>query len=152
MLHAQPRSQDPPTVLHRLDALATVLGRVLLGLYFIVPGLTKVFGFEATSAYMASKDVPFVPQLLILTIVLQIGGGLMLVLGWHVRLAAWALAGLTLAISIYMHNFWQLPEGMERAHETQNFIKNLAIMAGLLVLAGRGSGVWSLQGGAARGD
>jgi putative oxidoreductase len=53
------------------------------------------------------------------------------------------LAGLTLLISLYMHNFWNLPEGGNQVHETQNFFKNMGIMAGLLVLSGRGAGALS---------
>jgi putative oxidoreductase len=49
---------------------------------------------------------------------------------------AFMLAGLTLVISLFMHNFWAMAPGLEQAHEMQNFIKNLAIMAGLLALAG----------------
>ena len=44
-------------------------------------------------------------------------------------------AAMTLAINIVMHDFWNVYEGLSQAHETQNFVKNLAIMAGLLVLA-----------------
>ena len=69
-------------------------------------------------------------------IVLQIGGGTSLLLGYRAPLMAFLLAGVTLMISLNMHDFWILDEGMERAHETQNFIKNLAIMAGLMFVAG----------------
>ena len=111
-------------------------GRALLGLYFIVPGVTKVTGFAAMSAYMEAHGVPLIPVLLSLTIVLQIGGGTSLLLGYRTQLMAFVLAGLTLVISLFMHDFWNVEEGLERAHETQNFVKNLAIMAGLMFVAG----------------
>lgn len=111
-------------------------GRGLLGLYFIVPGITKITGFSGMSEYMASHGVPFVPVLLVLTIVIQIGCGLSLVLGWRTQLMAFVLAGLTLIISLFMHDFWGMEEGLQRAHEMQNFVKNMAIMAGLLYVAG----------------
>ena len=113
-----------------------VLGRGLLGLYFIVPGISKITGFAATSDYMAAHSVPLIPVLLVLTIIIQIGGGISLLAGYRTAIVAFVLAGLTLVISLFMHNFWTLPDGMERAHETQNFVKNLAIMAGLLCLTG----------------
>lgn len=116
--------------------LLLLVGRGLLGLYFIVPGITKVTGFAATSEYMAAHGVPLIPVLLVLTIILQIGGGASLLLGFRTQLVAFVLAGLTLVISVFMHDFWNMTEGMERAHETQNFIKNLAIMAGLMYVAG----------------
>ena len=111
-------------------------GRALLGLYFIVPGITKITGFAAMSAYMEAHGVPLIPVLLSLTIVLQIGGGTSLLLGYRTQLMAFVLAGLTLVISLFMHDFWNVEEGLEQAHETQNFIKNMAILAGLLYLAG----------------
>ena len=119
-----------------VERLLLLLGRGLLGLYFILPGITKVTGFTETSDYMAAHGVPMVPVLLVLTIFIQIGGGLALMFGFKARLVAFVLAGLTLVISVFMHNFWVMPEGMERDHELQNFVKNLAIMAGLMYVAG----------------
>jgi hypothetical protein len=51
-------------------------------------------------------------------------------------LLAFVLAELTLVISVFMHNFWLMEEGLERNHELQNFVESLAIMAGLLYVAG----------------
>lgn len=111
-------------------------GRALLGLYFVLPGITKITGFSDMSAYMAAHGVPFIPVLLVLTIVIQIGGGLSLMAGYKTQLVAFLLAGLTLIISVFMHDFWSMEEGLQRAHEMQNFVKNMAIMAGLMYVAG----------------
>lgn len=118
------------------ERLVLLIGRGLLGLYFILPGISKITGFAATSEYMAAHGVPLIPVLLVVTIVFQIGGGLALMFGFKTQLVAFVLAGLTLVISIFMHNFWVMEEGLERNHEVQNFVKNLAIMAGLLYVAG----------------
>ncbi len=114
-----------------------LIGRALLGLYFIIPGVTKITGWDGTIAYMQNHEVPLIPVLLPLTILLQIGGGLCLLAGYRTALMAFLLAGLTLVISIYMHDFWTMAEGVAQQHETQNFIKNLAIMAGLMFVAGQ---------------
>ena len=111
-------------------------GRTLLGLYFVLPGVQKIFGWSAMSDYMAAAGVPLVPVLLALTIVIQIGAGASLMIGYRQQLMAFLLAGLTLVINLYMHAFWGMEEGQQQAHETQNFVKNLAIMAGLLFVAG----------------
>jgi putative oxidoreductase len=111
-------------------------GRGLLGLYFILPGISKITAFADMSEYMAAHGVPFVPVLLVVTIILQIGCGVSLVAGWRTQLMAFVLAGLTLVISLFMHDFWGMEAGLERTHEMQNFIKNMAIMAGLLYVAG----------------
>ena len=90
-------------------------------------------------AYMAQHGVPLAAPLLVVTIPLQIGGGLALIVGWRTKHAAFLLAGLTLIINAFMHDFWNVYEGGNAAHEMQNFIKNLGIFAGLLILAARGA-------------
>lgn len=113
-----------------------LVGRALLGLYFIIPGITKITGWSGSVDYMISHQVPFVVPLLVLTIILQIGGGAALFIGYRQRLMAFVLAGLTLVISLYMHDFWTMEESLQQRHETQNFVKNMAIMAGLMFVAG----------------
>jgi len=122
-------------LLKKLDNLFFIIGRTLLGLYFIGPGLSKVFEFTAILALMRIKGVPFSSVLLPLTIFIQLIGGIFLILGKNLRLASFILFGLTICINIFIHNFWTLNGDPSQAHETQNFIKNLAIAAGLLVLA-----------------
>jgi len=122
-------------LLKKLDNLFFIVGRTLLGLYFIGPGLGKVFEFTATLALMRIKGIPFSLVLLPLTIFIQLIGGIFLILGKNLRLASFILFGLTIFINIFIHNFWALNGDPSQAHETQNFIKNLAIAAGLLVLA-----------------
>lgn len=120
----------------RAQQLFGLVGRALVGVYFIVPGISKITGYAGTLQYMQAHAVPVAQVLLPLTIVLQIGCGGAIVAGYRVQLCAFVLAGLTLIISIYMHDFWSLGEGVARSHEMQNFIKNMAIMAGLMVMAG----------------
>ena len=120
-------------------------GRVLLGVYFILPGISKIREFEGTSAYMAAHDVPMIQGLLVLTIIIQLGAGTALIIGFQGKWAAFLLAGLTFVISLFMHNFWTYEDGLEKAHELQNFFKNMGIMAGLLIVAGLGTGPLSLD-------
>ena len=121
--------------LNKIDSFSFVVGRSLLGIYFIVPGLSKVFSYAATLALMKVKGVPFSSILLPATIIIQIFGGLLLILGRNLREASLILFVLTITINIFIHNFWTLSGDPTHAHEVQNFIKNLAIGAGLLVLA-----------------
>lgn len=130
-------------MLHQLSTACLLLGRTLLGLYFILPGIMKITGYAGTVAYMEQHSVPMISILLPLTIAIQLCAGAAIIVGFYGRWAAFLLAGLTLAINIFMHNFWAYPEGMERAHEMQNFIKNLAIFAGLLIVAALGTGAKS---------
>ena len=113
-----------------------VAGRILLGVYFLIPGITKVTNFQDTADYMRDHGMIFVPFFLVLTIIVQLAGAAMLMTGYRVAATAFILAGLTLVISLAMHDFWNVEAGIQQAHETQNFVKNLAIMAGLMALAG----------------
>ena len=118
-----------------IERIALTLGRCLLGLYFLVPGLSKITGYSGTLAYMQLHNVPLSDLLLPLTIVLQVGGGLALLSGFRIRDTALMLAGLTIAINSGMHDFWNTYPEVSSDRETQSFVKNLAIFAGLLVLS-----------------
>jgi putative oxidoreductase len=123
-------------VLEITMTFAVTLGRFLLGLYFLLPGMSKITGYADTLSYMSLHNIPLPEVLLPVTILLQVAGGLMLMLGLRVGQVALVLAALTLIINLGMHDFWNVYEGVSQAHETQNFVKNLAIFAGLLVLSG----------------
>lgn len=128
-----------------IENLLTTTGRVLLGIYFILPGINKITDFSGNSQYMAEHGMVLIPFFLVLTIIIQVGGGLAMVAGLQTRIVAFVLAGLTLVISVVMHDFWTMEPGLQTSHETQNFVKNMAIMAGLLVAAGLGGGAWSVD-------
>ena len=131
--------------MNHFENACLLTGRALLGLYFIIPALGKIADFGDTSAYMAEHNVPLIPVLLVLTIIIELSAGSALIIGFQASWAAFTLAGLTLVISLFMHNFWDYPEGMEQAHEAQNFFKNMGIIAGLLLVTGLGTGRFSLS-------
>lgn len=131
--------------MHQIQIMCLLVGRFLLGLYFIIPGISKITNFEEMSAYMQAHDVPLIHFLLPLATLIQLSAGAALIVGYNGKIAAFLLAGLTLIISIYMHNFWGMEEGVSRMHETQNFIKNMAIMAGLLMVVAHGTGKFSVD-------
>jgi putative oxidoreductase len=127
-----------------------LLGRFLMGAYFVLPGLQKIFQYEVMTNYMLAQNVPATAILLPITILLQITLGLAIIVGFKGQISAFILAGLTLVISIYMHNFWAMEEGVQRVHEMQNFIKNMAIMSGLLMVSSIGTGRFSLDNRSAK--
>jgi len=111
------------------------VGRILLGLYFLVPGISKIPTYAGTTEYMLLHNIPLASILLPITIVLQVGLGVMLIIGYRIKESALILAFLTIFINIGMHDFWNEYPNTDAGHETQNFVKNLAIFAGLLVLS-----------------
>ena len=86
---------------------------------------------------MEVNEVPLTLVALPIVILIQVIGGIMLILNQNVKASALALFVITIIINIYIHDFWTLADGINKAHETQNFVKNLAICGGLLVLASR---------------
>ena len=111
------------------------VGRVLLGIYFLLPGISKIPTYAGTTEYMLLHNIPLATILLPITIVLQIGLGVMLIIGYRIKESALILAALTIFINIGMHDFCNEYQNTDAGHETQNFVKNLAIFAGLLVLS-----------------
>jgi len=111
------------------------LGRFLLGLYFLLPGLAKVFLFQNNLEVVIEREVPFPVVSLSLVAVAQIFFGFMIMIGKYIQLGSIVLAIITLLINFYIHDFWNMTEDPNQGHETQNFVKNLGILAGLLVLS-----------------
>ena len=109
-------------------------GRMLLGIYFLLPGLGKIFTYSDNLILLASKGVPLSVISLPLTILIEIGLGFFLIFGKYVRVSSFILFALTILINIFIHDFWNL-SGDIQAHEAQNFYKNMGVAAGLLILA-----------------
>ena len=121
--------------MNKLDKIALIAGRILLGLYFVLPGIAKFVDWQSHIDLMQHHNVPFAAPLLLLASIANLLLGFMLLTSRFVREAAYGCVLYILVINFNLHDFWNF-SGMEGAHETQNFVKNLGIMAGCLVLAG----------------
>lgn len=123
---------------------AALVGRFLLALMFVLAGFSKIGGFEGIAGYIGSKGLPL-PQLLAAgTIALEIVAGLALMLGLKARWAAGALAAFTVLATVIFHAYWAAPAEQQRV-EYLMFIKNVAVVGGLLMVAALGAGGWSLD-------
>jgi len=127
-----------------LQSTTVLVGRILLGLIFVLSGLAKISGFDGTAGFIASKGLPLPQLVAALTIVVELGGGLALMAGLYTRQAVVALAAFSLLAGIIFHNFWAVPQAEQMAQQI-NFMKNLAIAGGMLVLAAFGPGRLSLD-------
>jgi putative oxidoreductase len=124
-----------------------LIGRFLLGLYFLVPGLMKFAAPDMHVALMQAHDVAMAEPLMWIAAVTNVAGGLLLIAGRYVRLVALGFVVYILLVNGLLHDFWNEHPGVSSERELQNFIKNLGIMAGLLVLAGMSAARWpSLTG------
>lgn len=108
-------------------------GRALLGALFLISGLLKIGGFAGTAAWMASAGLPLASLLLVLTIAVEIGGGLTLITGWNARWGALTLALFLVPVSLVFHGFWSA-DAVNYQNQFNHFFKNIAILGGMLVV------------------
>jgi len=127
-----------------LQSTLALVGRILLALMFVLAGFSKISGFEGTVGYMQSQGVTAAPVLAVLTIVLEVAGGLALMVGFYTRWVALTIAAFTLLATLIFHNFWAAAEA-QRMVQSLLFMKNLSVIGGMLVLAAFGPGAWSLD-------
>ena len=126
------------------DAL-NLFGRLFIAVMFLPAGFSKATGFEGAVGYFTSLGIIAPVLVLILTIILEIAGGLALIVGYKTRMTAMLLAVFTLAASVTGHAFWAAaPE--TAFMEQLLFFKNIAIAGGLLILASVGAGKFSVDG------
>jgi putative oxidoreductase len=111
-----------------------LLGRVLLSVIFILSGLGKLPHFHDVAGMMAGKGIPLASVALAITLLIEIGGGLMLLTGYKARYAALVIAIWLVPVTLVFHNFWAVPAAQQQ-DQMINFLKNLAIIGGLLVTA-----------------
>jgi len=124
--------------------VAALVGRVLLALMFVWAGYGKITGYAGTAGWMASSGMPMVGLLLPLAILIELGGGIALIVGFKARWVALALAGFTLVASLIFHNFWAMT-GDAVMTNTLFFYKNVAVIGGMLMVFAFGPGRFSVD-------
>ena len=117
-----------------IDKYIYLTGRVIIGLYFLVPGISKVLSFPEYIQIVTINEVPFPAFSLILVILCQLIFGSSIILGRFLKLGSLILAINIILFNFYIHDFWNINDVINQKHEMQNFIKNIAILAGLLIL------------------
>ena len=117
---------------------STLVGRILIGAVFLMAGVQKITGFEGTAGYMASVGLPMVSFLLVLVILLEVVGGLFMILGFQFKISALLLAGFTVLATLIFHN----PSNPD---QMMFFLKNTMIIGGLLIASSHGAGNLSLD-------
>jgi putative oxidoreductase len=123
---------------------AALLGRIALAAIFVQSGYGKLTGFDGTVAYIASKGLAAPQVLAAISVLIELGGGLALVIGWKTRWAALLFIAFVFVITPIFHNYWAAPPAQAMAQQV-NFMKNLSILGGMLLLFGFGPGRYSLD-------
>jgi putative oxidoreductase len=122
-----------------------LLGRIVMSIMFITSGFGKLVGFAATEHMIESKGVPLPEIAALIAVLIELGGGLAILFGWKTRWAAVAFVVFLIVITPIFHGFWTMDGEARHANEI-NFMKNLTILGGFLVLFAFGPGRYSLDG------
>ena len=122
------------------DASVAALGRLLLAALFLSSGLSKLGAAAATTGYIASAGLPLPGVVYAITLVVEIGGGLLLLIGFQAKPVAAVLALFSVAAAVLFHS------NFADQNQAIHFVKNLAIAGGLLQVAVAGAGRLSLDG------
>jgi putative oxidoreductase len=123
----------------RYADLTALLGRLFLASMFLLFGYGKITAFSETAGYMSSLGLPAPSLATVIAIIVEIGGGLLILVGYQTRLVALALAIFVLAAAFIGH--LQLDD----MNQFQHFMKNMAIVGGLLGFTAFGAGAYSID-------
>lgn len=121
-----------------MEKISSFIARIFLAQIFLLSGIFKISGYEGTQNYMNAMGVP--GGLLPLVIMLEVAGGLALVVGWQTKWASLALASFTLVAAVIFHS------NLDDQMQTIMLMKNIAIIGGLILLAIHGPGSLSIDG------
>jgi putative oxidoreductase len=124
--------------------ITTLAGRILISVMFLISGFFKVGGYAQIVAYAAAVHLPAPTVAIALAAAVELGCGLAILTGFRTRFAAWLLFLYLLPVTYFFHNFWAV-QGQEQQVQMVNFLKNAAIMGGLLVLSVSGAGAYSVD-------
>ncbi len=124
--------------------MTALAGRVLIALIFAYFGYVKAMGFAGTVGYFAKLGFPLPEVSAVLSVAFELGGGILLILGWKTRWVAWALVLYTAIATAVAHRYWGYPP--EQAfNQMSHFFKNLSLIGGLIMLAAFGPGPLSVD-------
>lgn len=123
---------------------AALVGRILLAVLFIWSGFGKLTGFEGVVGGIAAKGLPMPTVLAAIAVAIELGGGILLALGWRTRWVALAMALFLIIITPLYHDFWNAT-GATVMGQKVNFMKNVCILGGMVMVYALGPGRYSLD-------
>jgi putative oxidoreductase len=124
---------------------AMLVGRILLALIFLVAGYRKLMAVAGSAGYFAKLGFPMHEVMVWVAIAIELGGAILLIVGWKTRWVAWLLALFTLVAAFAAHRFWEV-DAAQYANQMNHFLKNIAIVGGFIILAATGPGALSVDG------
>jgi len=131
------------------SVLLPFFGRIFMSVIFIVSGFSKIVGYNAAVDYAKAHHTPMATGAISAAILVELIGGMMILLGFRTRLAAIIVCLFLVPTTFIFHNFWAY-SGADAQAMLIHFLKNLAIAGGLLMLAGYPHQPFSIDGALAR--
>jgi putative oxidoreductase len=128
--------------------VVSLAGRILLSAIFIFSGIGQIAMFSMYTGY-ASAHLPMPSVAIAVAVAIELLCGLAILVGFQTRIAAWIVFLFLIPTTFLFHNFWTM-EGMAKMDNQAHFLKNFAIMGGLLLLAANGAGGASVDASRAR--
>ncbi len=128
-----------------MKSFLLLLSRIFLASVFIYEAYDSIVRFEETKQTMAAYGITWQPNtLLALTIVGLIVGSIFLIIGYRVSLASTILIAYLLPVTLIVYSFWNDPMPQRQIHLLY-FVKNIAIVGGLISIGVHGPGRWSIR-------
>ena len=127
-----------------LNRFTPFIGRLLLSVLFLLSGSLKIAHWTGTLQGMEAMHVPAAPFMLAVAVFAELAGGLAILTGLLARLASALLVLYLIPVTLLFHAFWAA-SAAEQGGQLINFLKNLAIMGGLVLLAANGPGPLTLN-------
>jgi putative oxidoreductase len=126
------------------NPMLPLAGRLLIAAIFLVAGIRKVLGFAGTVGYFTKLGFPAAEAFAVIAIIIELGGAILLIAGWRTRWVAWLLVLFVAIATAMAHRFWEF-DAAQQANQLNHFLKNVAIIGGLLFVAGFGPGRASID-------
>ena len=123
-----------------VNPIGPLAGRIFLSLVFLVGGIRSLLAFAGTVAYFGRLGFPLPEGTAVLVIAIELVGAVLLLIGYATRWVSWLLIAFVIVAMFAGHRFWEHPDPAQFANQMDHFLKNLAIIGGLLMLAAFGPG------------
>ena len=123
---------------------ALLVGRILIGILFLVAGFMKVMNIAGTTGYMTKLGFPAPELMAYLSTIIELGAGVLLIIGWQTRRVAWLLIVYVVIATGMAHRFWEY-EPAQRVNQINHFLKNLALIGAMLYIVVSGPGSASVD-------
>lgn len=139
----EPARSAPPW----LQRYGPLVARILISQIFLLSGIQKVIDPSGTQEQMASRGMFWIPFFMWAAVVVELAGGLSVLLGAKTWIGALLLFLYLIPVTLTFHNFWTYPSEEQKV-QMLFFLHNLTLMGGLLLLMSRGAGPFSIDRGA----